>query len=474
MNNNLNYTQHVLQGKYPSQISNHEWHELSKEIPDEQIESTRYYRDVKDAEWSKYLFPPSAHLPYGMRLLRKLKFDNSLAAMRLWGFVLSEGERIYRARQAGKKVIAVMGDLGAITPLIYSFPDTVAFYPDCLWWTPFLMESHVLFNEAEKFGLGEDCCFVRAALGAFSRKAYFPEPDLCIGTTGSTCDDMAAVMSEVEYNGNRIEYIELPHRRDEAGNQNGVIDFLAAQYKKIVPIIEKKVGQNFSEEGFRKTLEKVNTLRSGISELKDLVSRGVNNPIGALEMLISEFINLSYYGDLHESLKVIDNLKKTVEYRVESKVGYENQNIRLVWITPPADPLLMNYVEELGGRIVGSEYLIRQSSTQTALDGDLFVNLAKTHVKGSLMGTSAYRANLISEEIESTNADGAIISGIFGSSHCPWETGIIVEALREKSIPVLAFDVVAPGKKRIQSQVYSRLEAFMEALAARKLKYIGM
>ena len=457
----------------PRQIDYRQWHELFKRIPDHLVENTRYYRHLPDAEWSQYLLPPSTHAVYGHRLLRKLKFDNSPAALRLWGFVLSEGERIYRARQAGMKVIAVMGDLGAVTPLVYSFPNTIAFYPDCLWWTPFLMESRVLFDEAGQLGMGEDCCFVRAALGAFSRKAYFPKPDFCIGTVGATCDDMAAVMSGAENLGVDIFYFELPHRDDSRDDQASLIKFLADQYKILCQRLETITGQVFSHQRFKETVGKVNRLRSLISETKSLCAAPMLNPMGAAEMMNLEFSALSYYGDLDECLLVLEEFRDCLKFRVENGLGYPDQDQRLVWVTPPADPLLLNYAEELGGRVVGSEYLINQTTPLYDLDGDPFEALAKGHVQATLMGSTRFRVRLILDQVADHQADGAIISGVFGSTHCPYETSPIIEALRARGVPVLSFDVVAPGKVRLQSQIYNRMAAFMESLKARKERRAG-
>ena len=457
----------------PRQIDFREWHRIFKQVPQETVEETRYYRHLPNAEWSQYLFPPSTHIVYGNRLLRKILFDNSPAALRLWGFVLSEGERIYRARQAGMKVVAVMGDLGAVTPLVYSFPDTIAFYPDCLWWTPFLMESRVLFDEAAEYGLGDDCCFVRAALGAFSKKAYFPRPDLSIATVGATCDDMAAVISEAEFIGNEIYYFELPHRNDIESDNNKLKIFLAEQYRELSARLEDITGSGFSCEHFRQTVKKVNRLRWLIAECKRLCADGEKNPMGAVEMMNIEFSALSYYGDLEECVAVLEDFHTEIELRMMGGKGYSGQDLRLLWLTPPADPLLLNYAEELGGRIAGTEYIINQTTPLFREEGDPFEILAENQLQASLMGSSDFRVKLILDELEKSRAEGAIISGVFGSSHCPYETVPIVNALRNAGVPTLAFDVVAPGKKRMQSQVFNRMKAFMESLSARRKRHAG-
>lgn len=453
----------------PRQIDYHEWHKQFLTLPEELIRETRYFRELDDADWSCYLYPPSTHIVYGQRLLRSLHFDNSVAALRLWGFVFSEWERLYRARQAGKKVVALMGDLGALAPLIYSFPNVVAFYPDCLWWTPFLMQSWELLDEASEAGLDEDCCFVRASLGGFRRKAWFPKPDLIVATAGATCDDMAAVYAGIEALGYDIHYFELPERDDTSLQpcRNDLRDFLAHEYSVVAGKMETLTGASFDINRYKEVRGKINHLRSAISRMKQLSAQAENTPMGALEMIYAEFAGLSYYADMDECIEVIDEITEEMELRSKLLSGYCGREVRLVWVTPPADPSLLVQAERLGCRIVGSEYLIQQSKPIIP-DALPFQSLAEAQLSGSLMGSTSYRIKLIEEEIRAGGADGVVISGIYGSSHCPYETSPIINQLRSLNIPVISFDVTPPGRRREQAQMLNRLEAFVEMLKGRK------
>ncbi len=272
----------------------------------------------------------------------------------------------------------------------------------------------------------------------------------------------------VGYLGYDIHYFELPHRDDNQPDHSELKQFLAGQYRHICTELESVTGVEFDKNRFFSTVEKVNKLRLYISEIKQYMRESERNPMGGLELLLAEFGALSYYGDLDECTSVLDDLRRTVKSRAEEGSGYNGQPLRLIWVTPPADPLLINYIEELGGRIVGSEYLINQTTPMIAEEGDPFEILAEAHLNGSLMGSTQFRTELILKQVELSEAEGAVVSGIFGSSHCPYETVPIIEALREKGVPTLAFDVVAPGKIRLQSQVYNRMEAFMESLMARR------
>ena len=284
---------------------------------------------------------------------------------------------------------------------------------------------------------------------------------------------MAGVISEVGFLGSEIHYFELPHRNDFKTDGNALTGFLANQYRNLCEKLEISLGQKFSTERFAKTVEKVNRLRRLIKEIKTICAESELNPMGASEMLNIEFSALSYYGDLDECILLMEDIRTEMSTRRRNRTGYSRQDLRIVWVTPTADLLLLNYAEELGGRIVGTEYLINQTTPMFRTGCDPFISLAEAQTQSSLMGSSEYRVKLVLDQVQSCRADGVIISGIFGSSHCPYETAPIIDELRSREIPVLAFDVVAPGKKRLQSQILNRMSAFMESLQMRRRVHVG-
>ena len=125
--------------------------------------------------------PLSRHLDDGDQRLLKLNYDNSVASLRLWNFLLTEEDRLREARAAGKKLIGTMKDLGTVPVMAYSFDNLIAFYPDGAWWIPCVMELNAgLLSIADSLGIDESFCPVRAMLGAFVTGAHFPIPDQLI------------------------------------------------------------------------------------------------------------------------------------------------------------------------------------------------------------------------------------------------------------------------------------------------------
>jgi benzoyl-CoA reductase/2-hydroxyglutaryl-CoA dehydratase subunit BcrC/BadD/HgdB len=448
----------------PARVGFEEWLELFDYVPDELIERFHYYGN-EDA-WSKYLFPPQTFSIYGARHLRRLKFDNSLAALRMWGFVQNETERLFRARQTGRRVIATMGDLGAVPVIVNSFPGCVAFYPDCIWWTPFVMESRVLFDAAAELGVGDATCFSRAALGAFAKHSYFPDPDLVIASTGASCDDYSGVEQLAEQFAREMLWVEMPMRCG-MGAMGPMRQMLVNEYERVVATMERLTGHKLTEEGLQSGIRRTNAVRKMVARLRELAyGSGV---LAALEMMVVEFGNLHYYSDISEWTAVLEHLLATAEERAakDERVLSEDA-LRVVWVTPPADPLLLTYVEDAGARVVGTEYVINQALQVIDESRPPLEAIAESFMAASLIGTSRQRAASVMKQARERRAEGIIISGILGGSHCAMETRLISDIVKQElDLPVLEFDV-APPSNEIGRQLQTRIDAFLEVLRSRR------
>lgn len=460
-----------------------EWSRQFRAISDDLIKKFNYYNNP---DWGIYLSPPATFMVYGARELKRLKFDNSFEALRMWGFIFNESERLFRARQIGKKIIATMGDLGTVPVLVMSFCDCVPFYPECIWWTPFFRESTDLLDSATRLGVPEAACFSKAVLSAFYKKAYFPKPNLMLASTGASCDDYSCIMQLVEDLGYEVFWLEIPYRRQD--NQERFITYLSEEYERVWNKMVELTGINKLEE-LQVSIKKTNHLRRLVEELKKLTSSARIAPLPALEMMMIEFGNLYGYADFDEWLSIVEMLYETVKYRVEKNIGVLNENaVPIAWITPSADPYLLNLVEDLGARVVATEYVINQAlvkieentdsvrnlsrfwdspSEKTGIplskisNGvDPFRALARSFIDASLIGSTGERVRRIKEKIEKGSIKGVLITNMLGASHCAMEIRLIEKML--KDVPVLSIDVPAPFG--ITEQIKTRIEAFIETI----------
>jgi hypothetical protein len=467
----------------PARITAGEWDALMKEIPAGFEEKCRFLRQVVPGGVS-YLHSPRHYSCRGDRLLERLKFDSSLEALRLWAFLFSEKDRLFTAKERGWKIVAAMKDLGQVPILTYAYPETLTFYADELWWAPCFAEETRLLDEAARLGAGEELCFVRAALGAMVTLDYFPPPDLCIAGVGACCDDFSAVMQLIEGLGYPVLWWEMPARPDPSDTEGAVeynrtpyggslyraeaLPFLEEQLHSVIAGMDELTGVAATPAMLGESLNLFNGIRRRISELRDLVYSGRPPPLPGLEMFLAEFIAIHTCAEPEESIYVLDGLIELVRGRLErGESPLENPDpVRVFWVTPPTDASLITLLEDLGGCIAGTEYLISHAFLPLSTGGDPVRAVAENCLDDCMTGTPAFRARRVVEGARRYGAEGVIISGIFGASHCPWDEGAIRRIVREElGIPVISFDVpYSPGRQN--EQVVNRIEGFVELLRA--------
>ena len=405
-----------------------------------------------------------------------LRLDNSIAALRLWNFLLSEEDRLHLAAAQGKRLVGTMKDLGTVPVMAYALPNLVAFYPDGAWWIPCLMEDRTnLLAMADSLGIDESFCPVRAMLGAFLTKAHFPIPGLMTCSVGATCDDFSAIAQRLAALGHSVLWWEMPHRRRPEPHEPQVslpggftapaiqVRFVRQELARIRAALEEYAGLPLTDEALSAGIRCANRFRRELAELRRLVFGARVCPLPALEMLIAEMLAIHFCSDPGEALAVVESLRMEAARRVAAGVGVlAPEAVRVYWMNPVADLRVMNLLEDLGGRICGTEYLFCHAIELIAEDLDPLEALARTALADPMVGSPADRADRIAREIASLGAEALVVSRIPGASHCAMEGTIIADEVRQRcAIPVVEIEV-PPITDSIESSLRTRLEALLE------------
>jgi benzoyl-CoA reductase/2-hydroxyglutaryl-CoA dehydratase subunit BcrC/BadD/HgdB len=431
-----------------------------------------------------YCGPLSRHVEDGDTRLLKLRYDNSAAALRLWNFLLTEEDRLHKARADGKKLVGTMKDLGTIPVMAYSFDNLVAFYPDGAWWIPCVMElNSSLLSIADKLGIDESFCPVRAMLGAFLTGAHFPIPELLVCSVGATCDDFSAIAQRLNGLGYAILWWEIPHRRTPEADEPAVklpggfssakpqVEFVKSELARIKTALEDLAGEDLDDKKLSAGIKKANQVRSLLAELRQIVFTAPLCPLPALEMLIAEMLAIHFCSDQKETIAVLQALLEEVKARVKTGVGFLSADAaRIFWVNPVADLQVMNLLEDCGGRICGTDYLFTHALDIIPQDLPPLEALSQMALADLMVGSSADRASRISADINTFGAEALIISRIPGASHCALEGRVIGEIVRDKlGIPVVEIEV-PPLTDSIQPTLRTRLEALVETVRERRKK----
>ncbi|MBF0594549.1 MAG: 2-hydroxyacyl-CoA dehydratase [Candidatus Omnitrophica bacterium] len=418
------------------------------------------------------------HVKDGNTRLKHLLFDNSFAALNLWNFLLTEEDRLYRARYEGKILVGTMKDLGTVPVIAYAFPDVVAFYPDGAWWIPCLMEAdEELLSIADNLGVNDSFCPVRAMLGAFVSGEHFPVPDILVCSVGATCDDFSAIAQRVEGLGHPLLWWEIPHRREPGAREAAValpggtkacvdqVEAVMVELDRVICALSDKAGVKLTDSMLSESIVHANKVRACLMELRHVVFTAKTAPLPSLELLVAEMMGLHYCSDRREVLSVLSGLLETVKRRVDAGVGFQGpEAVKVFWVNPVADLRVMNMLEESGGRICGTEYLFTHALDLIPTDLPAREALARVALADPMAGSALDRAARICNDIEKFKAEAVIISRIPGASHCALEGEVIREVVAAcKNVPVLEIDVPSMCDT-FQETLQTRLGALVETV----------
>jgi len=428
--------------------------------------------------------PLSHHVDDGDHRLTKLLFDDSPAALRLWNLLLTEEDRLHAARQAGKKIVGVMKDLGTIPVMAYALDNLVAFYPDGAWWIPCIMEhSTPLLEIADSLGIDESFCPVRAMLGAFVNGEHFPIPDLLVCSVGAVCDDFSAIAQRLPDLGFDVLWWEIPHRRAPDAGEPTVqlpgnliapksqVEFVMGELDRVRRVLADMAGRPLNDDALSAGIEQANLVRVKLAQLRTRVFTAEPCPMPALEMLIAEMLAIHYCSDRDETLAVLDGLIAEVDARLAANDYGPMANdspARIFWVNPVADIRVMNLLEQCGGRICGTEYLFSHALDPIDTDVPPLEALARSALADLMVGPVGDRAARILADMERFGSEALLISRIPGASHCALEGRLIADVVSaRRRIPILEIEVPSISDA-MRPTLQTRIEALVETAVSRR------
>ncbi len=428
-----------------------------------------------------YMGPLGRHVQAGDLRLPCLLYDNSHAALRLWNFLLTEEDRLRAHRAAGRRIVGAMKDLGTVPVMAFSLPQLAAFYPDGAWWVPCIMQmSSGDLAIADRLGIDESFCPVRAMIGAFVQDRHFPRPDLLVCSVGATCDDFSAIAQRLERLGQPILWWEAPHRRAPQGSEEGVplpggciaprtqVDFVQGELDRVRQSLSQLAGEALGDGHLAAGIAHANGFRRQLDDLRQAVYTAPLCPMGSLEMLIAEMLAIHFCSDRDEAPAVIAELQAEVRQRVAAGAGYLPGAAKVFWVNPVADLRAMNLLEQCGGRLCGTEFLFSHAMDPIPQDCPPLEALARTALADPMVGPAAQRADRICRDAVRFGAEAVVISRIPGASHCSSEAAAIAVAVRDRlALPVIEIEV-PPVIDALAENLRTRLEALVELVRARR------
>ncbi len=288
--------------------------------------------------------------------------------------------------------------------MAYALPGVRAFYPDGAWWTPCLMEcSDRLLQQAEAMGIDASFCPVRAMLPAFENGEHFPRPDLLICSTGAVCDDFSAIAQRLEHLGHS-DFVVGNAAPPPAGSGETALRVAgqsgrAAESRWTVCATElQRVGQALGELAGTTAGRRAAWRRASARRIKSAPAAG---RIAADRLFrararrcprwkcssrkCSRFISAPTARKPSPCLRTCWPRRKRASGKTNFVIGADA--VRIFWVNPVADLRAMNLLEELGGRICGSDYMFTHALDLIPEDLPPLEALARTALADPMVGS---------------------------------------------------------------------------------------
>lgn len=410
--------------------------------------------------------------------LADLRFDPAPACIALWDLVLSEERRLRAHRAGGGLIVAAMKDLGTVPVLVRAVPGAVAFYPDGAWWLPCLQrQSGGQLAAADRLGIGESFCPVRALLGCYALDSDFPRPDLDICAVGATCDDFSAVAQRLAGLGRDILWWELPSFRapdpDEAavplpdGEQAplALAQAVERELQRLREALGRAAGRAIDDAGLARAAAEAEAVRAQVRTIRRLVFSAPAAPLPAVELLLTEILALHFCSDLPRCREVLAGVERLVRARVAAGEGVLPRGaVPVLWLNPVADLRVLQWLEELGGRVAATDFMTAQAMAPLSPELPPLTALARAALCDRMLGSDRRRARLAVAEAGAVAA--AVAARIPGASHGCGEAVALGAELRARGLPVASIEV-PPLADSAAGQIRGRLEALLETARSR-------
>jgi hypothetical protein len=168
---------------------------------------------------------------------------------------------------------------------------------------------------------------------------------------------------------------------------------------------------------------------------------------------------------------VLDELLVETKRRSHAGTGVlAGDAVRVFWVNPVADLRVMNLLEDVGGRVCGTEYMFSHALDTIPEDLPPMEALARAALADPMVGSPADRAERICADIGSFGAQALVVSQIPGASHCALEGSVIGDIVRRQlEIPVLEIEV-PPITDAVEPTLMTRLEALIETVREQTIR----
>jgi len=279
----------------------------------------------------------------------------------------------------------------------------------------------------------------------------------------SICDparNLASVMAR-NFKEQAMTYVHLPQNMTSAG----VVDYLAAEYRRVAAELSATSGQAVTEDGLRASLTEYNAMRAAVRELYAF------RAVRPQDLSTGELYTLARLATLMAPDEVTPILREALA-AARARDGRAKDRIKVVVIgafceQPPLE--LIESIEESGCYIVDDDFLLgwRLFRRDVPVDGDPYRALATAYLNDSLHASTKHdlrvpRATAIIDSVQRVGADAAICLIAKFCEPGLFDYALYRKAFDEHRVPHLYLEF--EEKMWLYEKIRTEVETFVESM----------
>lgn len=317
------------------------------------------------------------------------------------------------------------------------------------------------FEIAESKGYSTDSCsYHRTIIGA-AMDGLIPEPEILIGASIPCNGGVKALKRIGEIFNKEVFILNIPI---EVTSKS--VDYLVEQYEQMIDYIEENTGRKLDYQKLKHTIDYNNQAREYLLQVNELCKH-VPSPSTSNDL--KNFIIFILLLGTKEGVEVAKLYRDEFQNRIDNNLfGLPKEKYRLLWIQNRIQfktDLLDILEEKYGANVVIDE--LNHIWWDNLDESDPLRSLAYRIITHPLVGPVERRLKTLTQLAKDFNVDGAINPAHWGCRQSSGARVLFKEALQEVGVPLIHLDVDCVDERNYSySQILTRLEAFMEMLAA--------
>lgn len=341
-------------------------------------------------------------------------------------------------------------------------------------------ESVNFCQAAESQGFSKDLCsYFRTTMGSLLTgksmlRHDLPKPDLLFTTTGN-CDAHLKWFEQLSKDFNRPLFVmDVPYNQACALSPEDVeqasVDYYVAQLEDLIEFLERHTGWPFDMQELERRVELSDQASALWLETLEY-RKNVPAPMSAADAFTAVYLLVSNAGT-EEAVDYFHKLRDEVRERVEQGISLvEEEKYRLLWDWLPMwyNMALLNYFEEKGA-VIPVEYFTLKWACRLDKKKPL-ESLARKYISLT-WGNSplTLKEDIVLRAMRDYKVDGIVLHSSWSCrAYCIGQVDLKNAVYEKLGLPGLLIDSdMADARHFSEAQIKTRIDAFIETLAARK------